>query len=54
MTSPKSILKKTKKEVSCKSALAKELHQRKMQNVDTNDDERKVDQEYQRFKRKQN
>ena len=28
-------------------------HQHKMQNVDTSEDERKVDQEYQKFKRKQ-
>ena len=33
---------------------AKQVHQHKMQNVDTSDDERKVDQEYQKFKRKQN
>ena len=31
-----------------------QVHQYKMQNVDTSDDERKVDQEYQKFKRKQN
>ena len=30
------------------------VHQHKMQNVDMSDDERKIDQEYQRFKRKQN
>ena len=54
MTSPKNILKKTKKEVSCKNTLAKRIHQHKMQNVDTSDDERRVDQEYQKFKRKQN
>ena len=51
---PKEYFEKTKKEVSCKSALAKWVHQHKMQNVDTSDDERKVDQEYQKFKRKQN
>ena len=54
MISPKNILKKTKKEVLCKNALAKQVHQHKMQNVDTSNDERKVDQEYQKFKRKQN
>ena len=51
---PKEYFEKTKKEVSCKNALAKRVHQHKMQNVDTSDDERKVDQEYQKFKRKQN
>ena len=51
---PKEYFEKTKKEVSHKNALAKQVHQHKMQNVDTSDDERKVDQEYQKFKRKQN
>ena len=40
--------------MSYKNTLAKWVHQHKMQNVDTSDDERKVDQEYQKFKRKQN
>ena len=51
---PKEYFEKTKKGVSCKNAVAKRVHQHKMQNVDTSDDERKVDQEYQKFKRKQN
>ena len=51
---PKEYFEKTKKEVSCKNTLAKWVHQHKMQNADTSDDERKVDQEYQKFKRKQN
>ena len=51
---PKEYFEKTEKEVSHKNALAKWVHQHKMQNVDTSDDERKVDQEYQKFKRKQN
>ena len=51
---PKEYFEKTKKEVSRKNVLAKWVHQHKMQNVDTSDDERKVDQEYQKFKRKQN
>ena len=51
---PKEYFEKTKKEVSHKNALAKQVHQHKMQNVDTSDDERKVDQEYEKFKRKQN
>ena len=51
---PKEYFEKTKKEVSCKNALAKQVDQHKMQNVDTSDDERKVDQEYQMYKRKQN
>ena len=51
---PKEYFEKTKKEVSHKNPLAKRVHQHKMQNVDMSDDERKVDQEYQRFKRKQN
>ena len=54
MISPKSILRKTKKEVSCKNSLAKRVHQHKIQNVNTSDDEREVEQEYQKFKRKQN
>ena len=51
---PKEYFEETKKEVLCKNALAKWVHQDKRQNVDTSDDERKVDQEYQKFKRKQN
>ena len=51
---PKEYFEKTKKEVSCKNALAKWVYQHKMQNLDASDDERKVDQEYQKFKRKQN
>ena len=51
---PKEYFEKTKKEVSLKNALAKWVHQHKMETVDTSDDERKVDQEYQKFKRKQN
>ena len=51
---PKEYFEKTKKEVSCKNTLAKLVHQHKMQNVNTSDDEREVEQEYQRFKRKQN
>ena len=51
---PKEYFEKTKKEVSCKNALAKQVHQHKIQNVNTSDDEREVEQEYQKFKRKQN
>ena len=51
---PKEYFEKTKKEVSHKNALAKWVHQHKMQNVSTSDDEREVEQEYQKFKRKQN
>ena len=51
---PKEYFEKAKKKVSCKNVLAKWVHQHKMQNVDTSDDERKIDQEYQKFKRKQN
>ena len=51
---PKEYFEKTKKEVSRKNTLAKQVHQHKMQNVHTSDDERKMDQEYQEFKRKQN
>ena len=51
---PKEYFENTKKEASHKNALAKWVHQHKMQNIDTSDDERKVDQEYQKFKRKQN
>ena len=50
---PKEYFERTKREVSCKNVLAKWVHQHKMQNVDTSDDERKIDQEYQKFKRKQ-
>ena len=52
---PKEYFEKTKRgNVSHKNVLAKQVHQHKMQNVDTSNDERKVDQEYQKFKRKQN
>ena len=51
---PKEYFEKTKKEVSGKNTLAKWVHQHKMQNVKTSDDEREVEQEYQKFKRKQN
>ena len=50
---PKEYFERTKREVSCKNILAKWVHQHKIQNVDTSDDERKIDQEYQKFKRKQ-
>ena len=51
---PKEYFEETKREVSHQNFLAKWVHQHKMQNVNTSDDERKVDQEYQKFKRKQN
>ena len=51
---PKEYFEKTKKEVSHKNTLAKWVHQHKMQNVNTSDDEREVEQEYQKFKKKQN
>ena len=51
---PKEYFEKTKKEVSHKNSLAKWVHQHKMQNVNTSDDEREVEQEYQKFKKKQN
>ena len=51
---PKEYFEKTKKELSHKNALAKRVHQHKMQNVNTSDDEREVEQEYQKFKKKQN
>ena len=51
---PKEYFERTKKEVSHKNVLAKWVYQHKMQNIDMSDDERKVDQEYQKFKRKQN
>ena len=51
---PKEYFEKTKKEVSRKNSLAKRVHQHKIQNVNTSDDEREVEQEYQRFKKKQN
>ena len=51
---PKEYFEKTKKEVSRKNSLAKWVHQHKIQNVNTSDDEREVEQEYQRFKKKQN
>ena len=44
---------RTKREVSCKNILTKWVYQHRMQNVDTSDDKRKIDQEYQNFKRKQ-
>ena len=51
---PKEYFEKTKREVSCKNTLAKWVHQHKMQNVNTSDDEREIEQEYQKFKKKQN
>ena len=51
---PKEYFEKTKKEVSHKNSLAKWVHQHEMQNVNTSDDEREIEQEYQRFKKKQN
>ena len=51
---PKEYFERTKREVSHKNVLAKWVYQHKMQNIDMCDDERRVDQEYQRFKRKQN
>ena len=51
---PKEYFGKIKKEVSCKNTLAKRVHQHKMQNINTSDGEREVEQEYQKFKRKQN
>ena len=51
---PKEYFEKTKKEVSHKNTSAKWVHQHQMQNVDTSENERKVEQEYQTFKRKQN
>ena len=50
---PKEYFERTKREASHKNVLAKQVHQHKMQNVDTSDDERKIDHEYQKFKRKQ-
>ena len=50
---PKEYFERTKQEVTCKNILAKQVYQHKMQNVDTSDDERKIDQEYQKFKKKQ-
>ena len=51
---PKKYFEKTKKEVSRKNSLAKWVHQHKIQNVNTSDDEREVEQEYQKFRQKQN
>ena len=51
---PKEYFEKTRKEVSHKNSLAKRVHQHKIQNVNTSDDEREVEQEYQKFKKKQN
>ena len=51
---PKEYFEKTKKEVSHKNSLAKRVHQHKIQNVSTSDDEREVEKEYQKFKKKQN
>ena len=50
---PKEYFERTKRKVSHKNVFGKWVHQHKMQNVDTSDDERKIDQEYQKFKRKQ-
>ena len=50
---PREYFERTKQEVAHKNTLAKQVYQHKMQNVVTSDDEKKVSQEYQRFKRKQ-
>ena len=50
---PKEYFERTKREVSRKNVLAKQVHQHNRQNVDTSDDKRKIDQNYQKFKRKQ-
>ena len=50
---PKEYFERTKREVTCKNILAKWVHQHKMQNVNMSGDERKIDQEHQKFKRKQ-
>ena len=50
---PREYFERTKWEVTRKNVLAKQVYQHKMQNVATSDDERKIDQEYQKFKRKQ-
>ena len=50
---PREYFERTKWEVTCKNALAKWVYQHKMQNVDTSNDKRKIDQEYQKFKKKQ-
>ena len=50
---PKEYFERTKREVLHKNVLAKWVHQHKIQNVDMSDDERKVDQVYQKFKWKQ-
>ena len=42
---PKEYFERTKREVTHKNVLAKWVYQHKMQNVDTSDDERKIDQE---------
>ena len=49
----KEYFERTKREVACKNVLAKRVYQHKMQNVNTINNERKIDQEYQKFKRKQ-
>ena len=54
MISPKSILRKPRKKCHVKNSLAKWVHQDKMQNVNTSDNEREVEQEYKKFKKKQN
>ena len=51
---PKEYFEKTKKEMTHKNALAKWVHQHKMHNVNTSNDEREAEQEYQKFKKKQN
>ena len=50
---PREYFERTKWEVAHKSTLTKWVYQHKMQNVAMSNDEKKVNQEYQRFKRKQ-
>ena len=50
---PREYFERTKWEVVHKNTLAKWVYQHRMQNVATSNDEKEVNQEYQRFKRKQ-
>ena len=50
---PRVYFERTKREVWHKSTLAKKVYQHKMKNITTDEDERKVNHEYERFKKRQ-
>ena len=50
---PRAYFERTKREVWHQNTLAKKIYQHKIKNVTTDEDERKVNHEYERFKKRQ-